>query len=224
MNYQHYKPKNLEEIKKKAITFSKFRNRCKEYLIRNNVKFDKFTIVGHDSEIGYISERTIKSYLESNYSDVKICSWENKCDIKRIFRILDNNLTDQESVRIVSEYFYDKYDLVLSYNNKSIYIDVKTAKTKKEPTSNWKFLYPEIQTTKIGKDYIALIYCIYDDNNNIKDTVIIGAIKHSDIKNYNLVEKGSINRNGAPSQTKNYETDLNDYCSIDDLINILKQS
>jgi hypothetical protein len=223
MDYQHYLPKNITEIKGKAIIFSNFRNKCKEYLIKNNVGFDKFTIVSHDNEIGYISEKAFELYLKSNYPDIAVSSWENEFDIRKIISILNDNLTDQDSVNLVSKYFYDKYDLKLSYKDKNICIDVKTAKTEREPRTNWKFQYPKIQSDKPGKDYIVLIYCIYNKNEFI-DTVIIGAMKHSNIKNYNLVKKGSINRNYAPSQTENYETDIKDYLSIDKLINYLKSS
>jgi hypothetical protein len=44
-----------KSIYKKADAFSLFRDTCKKYLGDVQMNFDKFTVVEHDSYIGYIS-------------------------------------------------------------------------------------------------------------------------------------------------------------------------
>ena len=62
---------DLKENKYKNIIlnakkFSNFRQRCKEFLKNNGINHNKFTVVEHDSELGYISEQIVLNYLKNN--------------------------------------------------------------------------------------------------------------------------------------------------------------
>ena len=49
------KEDKYKNIISNAKKFSNFRQRCKEFLKNNGINHDKFTVVEHDSELGYIS-------------------------------------------------------------------------------------------------------------------------------------------------------------------------
>lgn len=83
------------ELLVKADEFSKFRENCKNYLTRVGMNYDKFTMVKHDSIIGYISEYIVAQYLRDNLPNgFIVSSWMVENDIanplaelnKRIFK------------------------------------------------------------------------------------------------------------------------------------------
>ena len=145
-----------KELFDKALSYSRFRQSCKEYLKKNNKDYDKFTKVDHDSAVGYISETLISNYLKLHYSEIKVNKWENNFDIKRIMNIVKFNSDSKNDLDYVVNYFYDKYDLHIKYYENDIYIDVKSALTKKTPSKSWTFLYPVVQAHKKGKSGMIL--------------------------------------------------------------------
>jgi hypothetical protein len=210
------------DIFTKAKNFEKFRNDCKTYLQKANLNFDKFTIVEHDSFIGYITEIVMGKYIEDNYKDVKVYTWEKEHNISEIISILKDKDFSEDSKSKVKEYFYDKWDIKISIDNKIILCDVKTALTKKEPNKYWEFLYPVIQANKQGKDIMLLVYYVVNDIKNIeslKKIVVVGAVKPEDIKKNDLIKKGEITRFGTKSQIDNYITKLSvDYVDLKKII------
>ena len=96
-----------QELFKKAQRFSEFRKECKEFLKKHGKEYDKFTVVKHDSSVGYISESLITDYLRSNYAGIEVSSWENRFDLKRIIDILKVDSSSEDDINYVKEYFYD---------------------------------------------------------------------------------------------------------------------
>ncbi len=218
----HYKLD--KSLIKKAKAFEKLRNDCKSYLTQTNQNFDKFTIVTHDSFIGYITEFLVKKHLEEEYSDkgIKVEAWDEQYDISKIKAIIKKNLTDKDSILYIKNYFYDRWDLQLTYNGQTVKIDVKTALTQKNPTDKWNFLYPVIQVNKEGKDSMILAYYVVDsikDITSLKQLVIVGYTTQKLIKNCNIIKQGEKTRFGTISQIANYETELAiQYRSLDKMI------
>ncbi len=211
-----------------AYGFEHFRNDCKTFLAKHGKNYDKFTVVQHDSIIGFITEATIQRYISELYKkdNVKVTTWEQNFDIEHIKRIISSSSADADEVKLVEKYFYDKYDLKISYHDKSIYVDVKTALTQKNPSENWNFMYPVIQANKDGKDYMILTYYVVNDIKKVESlnkVVIVGYISENTVKQCKTIYKGEKTRFDTVSQTDNYETELAvHYNSIDELINNLK--
>lgn len=195
----------------KAEAFERFRNQCKDYLQKVNMNFDKFTIVGHDSFIGYITEAVISDYILNSFDNVKVSSWENNHDIKKIIEIIETSDYSSESSSLVKEYFYDKWDIKIEINNKTLYCDVKTAYTSKDPNHSWVFMYPVVQATKDGKDFMILVYYMVNDIKNIKSLkklIIVGSTTTDVIKKCKVIKAGEKTRFGTVSQIDNYLTEL----------------
>lgn len=207
-----------------AYGFEKLRDSCKKYLSKNELNFDKFTIVSHDSFIGYITEHLVKDYIIKNYSSIgiDITSWEECFDIVKIRNIVTNNLDDEESKNYVRDYFYDSWDLKISFKNIIVKIDVKTALTSKNPSIRWNFMYPVIQANKDGKDCMVLSYYVVDsvkDIESLNKLVIVGYTTRKLINKCRIIKKGEKTRFGTISQIDNYETELSvHYKSIDKMI------
>lgn len=218
-------PVKDKALLERAEKFSKFRDECKSFLTDVDMNYDKFTIVSHDSYIGYISEAVIRDYLSSNLpTSFKVKSWEECCDMVSIYKAVQEK--DYSKAEIVKEYFYDKWDIVIETPKRSIHIDVKTALTKLEPKPNWDFLYPVVQAKKEGKDYTILAYCVYEapDKLLIRIVDVIGYLDNEKIKHCRLIRKGWYTSHHTKSQADNYETLLGrDYQELDSLILELKK-
>lgn len=146
-----------ESMFQKADNFSVFREDCKTYLSQVGKNWDKFTLVSHDSFVGYLSEKVFISFLQQKFPHFKISSWEGQFDMRKIINIINTKDKSDESINLVIEYFYDKWDVKIEHNGTTVYCDVKTALTRKEPSGNWNFLYPVIQANKLGKDVSVLL-------------------------------------------------------------------
>lgn len=198
-----------------------FRIRCKNFLTKYNKNYDKFTIVSHDSFIGYISELRIKLYLEEK--GLSVISWRELFDIRRILNILNKEFPTVEEIDYVKDYFYDKWDLKIVINNKNYFIDVKTALTELTPNKFWKFLYPTVQIGKKTENYfILLAYYVVEKKDNLdslKNITIIGYTEEEKIKKCSIIKSGDKTQFSTISQINNFETKLNrDYDTIDNLI------
>ena len=88
-----------------------FRDRCKDYLERHGVLYDKFTITPYDAYIAYITEKFIANYLRDEFKG-KICvsTWSDQFNLEHIVAILDRDSTDPEDIALVRAYFYDDFD------------------------------------------------------------------------------------------------------------------
>jgi len=190
------------------------------------MNYDKFTVVEHDSFIGYISEYVIRKYIKDYLpkTNFNVLSWEEYCDIKNIYHAVISN--DYSKAQLVKEYFYDKFDICIVTPQRRINIDVKTALTQLEPTLNWDFLYPIIQAHKEGKDITILAYCIYKapDKYEINIVDVIGYCDNKSISNCKVVRAGEVTKHGTISQIDNYETLLGrDYKDLNELLDKLKE-
>lgn len=217
------KIKNLEDLVEKAKEFDSFRISCKNFLTKKNYCYDKFTVVDHDSKVGYISESAICDYIIEQLKDTDLVveRWEDRFNKKEISDIIDKD-GDPEPVK---QYFYDDYDIRV-YNDKvDIKIDVKSALTAKQPTEKWNFMYPVVQANKQGKDEMILAYCVSSTLKveNVEKIVVAGYTTEQRIRNCKIIPKGSYTRFGTKSQIDNYETELSkDYSELDELIKFLK--
>lgn len=215
------------ELIKAARDFEQLRNDSKNYLSKFDLNFDKFTVVAHDSFIGYITEHFLQEYIHSKYSDegVEVNNWESMFDISRIRSILKTDSKTDVDVQYVRSWFYDHWDLEIIKANSILFIDIKTALTQKEPKLNWDFMYPVVQAHKPGKDYMVLCYYVADNVNdieNLKKLVIIGYTSEEKIRTCKVIKAGALTRFGTKSQIDNYETELAiHYGSIDKLIAML---
>lgn len=222
-----FEQKLTQDLVITAYGFEELRNNCKKYLSQFDMNYDKFTVVSHDSFIGYITEYFLKEYISSKYKSVGVTveSWESIFDIAKIRSILKSNSKSGEDVRYIRDYFYDKYDLKLSKGIKSLLVDIKTALTKLEPKSSWNFMYPVVQAHKPGKDHMVLSYYVVEDIKDIeslKKLVIVGYTSEQVIRTCKIIKAGTRTRFGTVSQTDNYETELSiHYKDIDRLINLL---
>lgn len=209
-----------------AYRFETFRTNCKNFLNKHDLSFDKFTVVSHDSFVGYITEYLLRDYIATTYAShgLVIDTWENKFDIKRILNIIHIASNDAQDIQYVRSYFYDQYDLKISKGDVNITIDIKSALTKLEPKSSWNFMYPAVQAQKCGKDYIILVYYIVENLQNIeslKKLAVIGYMSQDIIKKCPVVKSGTLTRFGTKSQIDNYETELAfHYKNIDELISV----
>lgn len=214
------------EVLKKAKAFSQFREQCKSYLTAVGMNYDKFTVVAHDSFIGYISEYVIRQYIKDYLpkTNFKVLSWEEYCEIKNIYHAVINN--DYSKAQLVKEYFYDKFDICIETPKRIINIDVKTALTQLEPTLKWDFLYPIIQAHKEGKDITILAYCIYKAPNKYEINIVdvIGYCDNKSISSCKVIKAGEVTKHGTTSQIDNYETLLGrDYKDLNELLDKLKE-
>ncbi len=210
----------------KAYAFTFLRARCKKYLADKKMEYDKFSSVLHDSFTGYISEFYVKKILGELFknSNIKIQTWDEQYDLKKINSILSKNSAEAKDIRYIKNYFYDSYDLALIKDEKQIYIDVKTAFTSLQPKSKWNFLYPVVQAHKKGKDIMILVYYVVEDltsPESLKELVLAGFITENTIKNCYIIKKGQKTKFGTLSHIDNYVTELSkDYSS--DMHQILK--
>lgn len=202
-----------DELIAKANDFEKFRSRCKQYLVTKGKGYDKFTMVSHDSFIGYVTEHIMKSEMQTNYGTLisDVISWEDSFDLKRIDKVVTSNSNEEDDINYVSEYFYDKWDLKINGKTISILSDVKTALTKLEPNSRWNFLYPVVQANKEGKEIMILIYYVVSDLKNLASLtklILVGATTPEIVKKCSVIKQGDRTRFGTISQIDNYETEL----------------
>jgi hypothetical protein len=222
-----FEQKLTQDLVIAAYGFEELRNNSKKYLSQFDMNYDKFTVVSHDSFIGYITEYFLREYIGSKYKSegVTVESWESIFDIAKIRSILKSNSKATEDVQYIRDYFYDKYDLKLSKGAKSLLVDIKTALTKLEPKSSWNFMYPVIQANKPGKDHMVLSYYVVEDIKDIeslKKLVIVGYTSEEVIRTCKIIKAGTRTRFGTVSQIDNYETELAiHYKDIDRLINLL---
>lgn len=210
--------KLYDSLYKKAENFSDFRERCKKYLTEADKNWDKFTIVKHDSIIGYLTEYAFSKALESKFPDIKISSWEDQFDMRSIIEIIDNNVHSQENHELIVKYFYDKWDLRLERNEQVLFCDVKTALTIKEPSKKWNFLYPVVQANKSGKDLAVLVYYIVGDLKDLrsfKQLILVGFTDYDKIKDCKEIKAGEKTIFGTISQIDNYITELGRDYSLD---------
>lgn len=207
------KYKLTDELIAQANEFESFRSRCKKYLILKGKGYDKFTMVSHDSFIGYVTEHIMKSEMLSNYKSLisDVVCWEDNFDLHRIDKIVSSNSDIEDDINYVSEYFYDKWDLKINGKTFSILSDVKTALTKLEPNSRWNFLYPVVQANKDGKEIMILIYYVVTDLKNLASLtklILVGATTPEIVKKCSIIKQGEKTRFGTISQIDNYETEL----------------
>jgi len=223
-----FQQKLTQDLVIAAYGFEELRNNCKKYLSQFDMNYDKFTVVSHDSFIGYITEYFLHEYISAKYNSIGVTvdSWESKFDIAKIRYILKTNSKSESDILYVREYFYDKYDLELRKDSVSLLVDIKTALTKLEPRTSWNFMYPVVQAHKPGKDHMVLSYYVVDDIKNIeslKKLVIVGYTSEQVIRTCRIIKAGTKTRFGTVSQIDNYETELSiHYKEIDGLINLLK--
>ena len=208
-----------EKIVLEAKKVSEFRHKCKYFLEKNNLIYDKFTVVEHDSEIGYIAEQQLLKYLIKEFKNINVKHWTENFDLEEIKNILQKSDPQEDEINLIKTFFYDKYDILLSSKMKKIYIDVKTAKTQKTPSSNWNFLYPTVQTNKKEDDCVVLTYLIYN-NDHLYQMYIVGVINYNEILNSEIQKKGTFTKFHTCSRTDNYITYLRDYKDLTEYINI----
>ena len=109
--------KITEEIISNAHKHELLRDRCKDYLIKAGMDFDKFTVVKHDSFVGFISELAVKDYINERCKEknIEITTWEDNFDIEKIVKIIESNSASKEDTEYLKEYFYD--NMILNYNH-----------------------------------------------------------------------------------------------------------
>lgn len=212
------------EVLSRAEAFSRFRADCKCYLQQVGYNFDKFTVVEHDSYIGYVSEKLIRDYLQNHLpAGYIVKAWEDDFNMRRIINaVRDSDVTEADYVK---SYFYDSWDICIESPNGRITIDVKTALTKLTPKLDWDFLYPVVQANKPGKDYSLLAYCCCssDDYHQIEHVNIIGYCRTEDIRHCRILRAGWRTKFGTVNRIDNYETQLQThYKDIHSLVQSLK--
>ena len=140
--------------------------------------------------------------------------------MNRIESAVEHNNGATEEVEYVKRYFYDKYDLeiVEKKSGKTIFVDVKTAETSKEPQLTWNFLYPVVQNQREGKDCVVL--CYYYKIANLKKIILVGYISEEEISRKHILRAGSRTKFGTLNQIDNYETKVTDYQRLSTMLNI----
>lgn len=204
-----------------AKFFSDYREKCKRFLAQHGAGYDKFTVTENDSLSGYISEEIVRDYIDKKLNVKSVVTWHQNFDFDIIDSILNKNNSNlseinQDEIRYIKEYFYDKYDLKLTTKNDTeIMLDVKTAVTPREPKDNWSFLLPVIQIDKAIYQYTILTYCITKPNSyNLEDLEkfnIFGMISTDFVRTCNQLLKGTLTGHGTKNQIDNYETKLYNY-------------
>lgn len=222
------KLKLTPQIIERANKFHVFREQCKSYLDRHNRCYDKFTIrPEHDTVIAYITENFVIKYLRGiSKGRFSVGRWQDQFDLEYIANIVAKDSDIEEDINLVSSYFYDEFDIYISTPNSlsfvSLNIDVKTAMTKLDPQENWDFLYPVVQVKDGAKDEVILLtyYQVNEttDKFSTKNIVIVGYLTKQEISECEIVPKGSYTKHKTKSQTDNYLTRLEDYHSIQELI------
>ena len=99
---------------------------------------------------------------------------------------------------------------------RSIYIDVKTAETWKQPQSTWDFLYPVVQNNRGGKDCVIL--CYYYNRGNSKRIILIGYITEDEISQKKILRAGIRTEFGTINQIDNFETKVTDYKPLSQML------
>lgn len=209
------------ELEQEAEQISSFRSQMKAYLTRFGACYDKFTVTENDTLLGHVSEVAVSNYLIDNYGDkIEVRGWADSFDMNRIVNAVKYNNSDTEEVKYVKQYFYDKYDLkiVEKKSGKSVYVDVKTAETSKEPQSTWDFLYPVVQNQREGKDCVVL--CYYYKIAQVKKIILVGYISEEEISHKHILRAGSRTRFGTLNQIDNYETKITDYQPLSTMLNV----
>ena len=209
------------ELEQEAKRISNFRSRMKAYLTRFGACYDKFTVTENDTLLGHVSETAVSNYLLENYGDkIEVRRWADSFDLNRIESAVDHNNGATEEVEYVKQYFYDKYDLeiVEKKSGKTIFVDVKTAETSKEPQPTWDFLYPVVQNQREGKDCVVL--CYYYKIADLKKIILVGYISEEEISRKHILRAGSRTRFGTLNQIDNYETKVTDYQRLSRMLNI----
>lgn len=209
------------ELEQEAERISNFRSRMKAYLTRFGACYDKFTVTENDTLLGHVSETAVSNYLLENYGDkIEVRRWADSFDLNRIESAVDHNNGATEEVEYVKQYFYDKYDLeiVEKKSGKTIFVDVKTAETSKEPQPTWDFLYPVVQNQREGKDCVVL--CYYYKIADLKKIILVGYISEEEISRKHILRAGSRTRFGTLNQIDNYETKVTDYQRLSRMLNI----
>lgn len=200
------------QLKAQGEKLTTLRQQCKLFLTKHGVGFDKFTMVSHDTYIGFISEIAIKDYLAQNYSDciAVVNTWEEAFDLIRIEKIVNALACTQQDIDYVKAYFYDSWDLKIETKKGVIRADVKTAATQKEPRPSWNFMYPLVQVNKTGKDLLILAYYVQSskDYKDFAKMVLVGGTTPVQVRHCNLIKAGAKTRFGTISQIDNYETEL----------------
>lgn len=209
------------ELEQEAERISNFRSRMKAYLTRFGACYDKFTVTENDTLLGHVSETAVSNYLLENYGDkIEVRRWADSFDLSRIESAVEHNNGATEEVEYVKRYFYDKYDLeiVEKKSGKTIFVDVKTAETSKEPQLTWDFLYPVVQNQREGKDCVVL--CYYYKISNLKKIILVGYISEEEISRKHILRAGSRTKFGTLNQIDNYETKVTDYQRLSRMLNI----
>lgn len=202
-----------------AKNFEAFRNDCKTFLANQHLNFDKFTIVQHDTFIGYVTEWSIKEYLSKKYASkiAAIQIWEETFDLAKVKNIIASVRATEEDVVYVKRYFYDQWDLKVTLKTGTIlHIDVKTAFTHLTPNAKWNFMYPVVQANKTGKDLMLLAYYVVSNKTkveSVKALYIVGIINEQQIRRCPIIKAGTTTKFGTVSQIDNYLTELNHHYS-----------
>lgn len=207
------------ELEREANVVSQFRSRMKAYLSAFGECYDKFTITENDTFLGHVSETAITDYLEENYGDIiEVRRWSDNFDLERIKYAIMNNSSDRGEIEYVRDYFYDKYDLeiVERRTGRSIFADVKTAETWKQPQLTWNFLYPVVQNSRGGKDCVIL--CYYYKQVNAKKIILIGYITEDEISRKRILRAGTRTKFGTVNQIDNFETKVTDYKQLSGML------
>lgn len=195
-----------------ARLFSSFRSKCKNLLSQSNRMWDKFSVVEHDSFIGYLAELYLADYIQRTFPEWKLHPWSADFDHFRLMAILSTAHPSAEDLDYLKGYFFDRYDFMLQHpDGRSLRIDVKTACTIRQPQSSWSFLYPCVQIGQEGKDLMALAYCIVDDVQRparLHRLVIAGACTPAELSLCERIPAGQRTRHGTLSQIDNYLTEL----------------
>lgn len=212
----------------KAKRFSDFRDRCKSYLQTHGRCYDKFTVhPEYDSIIAYLTENFIVKHLRSiSKGCFSVGKWQDQFDLDYIEYIIRNNSCLDEDINLVEAYFYDDFDIYISTPNSlsfvSVNIDVKTARTLYNPQEDWEFLYPQVQIKKKNKEEIILLvyYQVKDKTDifSLNKMIIAGYLTTGEISNCECVHEGEKTKHGTISQIDNYQTELSNYHSVQELI------
>lgn len=206
----------------KAVEYNLFRGSCKKYLRNVGIDYDKFTMVEHDSIVGFVSEEIVLNHLKTTYPNISVSGWDDQFDLDRIKNIIENKSQEEEDIDYVKTYFYDQWDLKITTSKSELFVDVKSASTAKSPSGSWNFLYPKVQVEKDGKDGAILGYCVVTnpkDISTLQSFELVGYIPIKSVSNCKLQLKGTLTRFGTVSQIDNYITELSrDYENLKSIL------
>ena len=198
-----------------AEKFDEQRIKCKDFLTAHKLNYDKFTMVSHDAFIGFITEEIISDYISTTFQGSVIQKWNEQYDPHRISEILLKKEVSTDDIDYIKNYFYDKWDLKVTYNNQNYFIDIKTALTQLDAKENWDFMYPVVQAKKPGKDLMILCYYVTTnkDYKSLKEIVLVGYITELVISACKEIKAGEKTKFGTTSQIDNYVTNLGKHYS-----------